>query len=129
MHKAQFLSLPRNVRLGIIFTIAGWVFLILSNAVITSTIAILQITLALVCSVVIYSLKPWARFFCIVINVFVIASNAYVLYGLFFTTLADTQTTLPSAAYLINILLFAAATFFLLNRETSAFYKQQGVEK
>lgn len=126
MSKAQFSSSPRNVRLGIIFTIAGWVFLILSNAIITSTIALLQITLALVCSVVIYSLKPWARIFCIVINLLIIGNNAYVLYSLFFTTLADTQNSLPAAVYLIDIVLFAVATFFLMNRETAAFYKQQG---
>ena len=127
MSKAQFLSFPGSVRLGIIFTVASWVFLILSNAVITSTIALLQITLALVCSVVIYSLKPWARIFCIVINLLIIVNNAYVLYGLFFTTLADTHNSLPAAVYLIDIVLIAVATFFLMNRETAAFYKQQGI--
>ena len=127
--KVHFSLFPRNVRLGVVFTIVSWVFLILSNAVITSTIALLQITLALVCSVVIYSLKPWARIFCVVINVFVIANNGYVLYGLIFGTLADTPNTLPSAAYLINIILFSTSTFFLMNRETSEFYKQQSVAK
>ena len=126
MNKPQFSSLPRSVRLGIIFTVASWVFLILSTAVITSTIALLQITLAMVCCVVIYSLKPWARLFCIVINLLIIANNAYVLYGLFFTTLADTHNALPAAVYLIDMVLFAAATFFLINSETAAFYKQQG---
>ena len=125
MNKPQFSSLPRSVRLGIIFTVASWVFLILSTAVITSTIALLQITLALVCCVVIYSLKPWARLFCIVINLLIIANNAYVLYGLFFTTLADTNNSLPAAVYLIDMVLFAAATIFLINSETAAFYKQQ----
>ena len=127
MNKAQFSSFPRNVRLGIIFTIASWVFLVLFNAVLTSTIALLQITLALVCSVVIYSLKPWARIFCIVINVFIIVNNVYVLYAMFFTTQAESSITLPAAVYLIDIILFATATYFLMQRETAVFYKQQGV--
>ncbi|GEM_PF-1147881 len=125
MNKARFSSFPRNARLAIIFTIAGWVFLILSNAVITSTISLLQITLALVCSVVIYSLKPWARIFCAVINLFMISGIVYTLYMLFSATPDDVRYALPTGVYLMDILLFAVATFFLMNRETAAFYKEQ----
>ena len=126
MSKARFSSFPRNVRLSIIFTVAGWVFLILSNAVITSTIALLQITLALVCSVVIYSLKPWARIFCIVVNLLMISGIVHTLYVLFSAAPEDALHALPAAAYLIDIVLFASATIFLISRESAAFYKNQG---
>lgn len=122
MNKAPFSTFPRNVRTGIIFTIISWIFLILSSAILTSTVSLLQITLALVCSVVIYSLKPWSRIFCIVINLFIITNNVYVLYTLFFTHPAGTHHQLPAAVYFIDILLFATSTFFLLHRQTAAFY-------
>ncbi|MBN2299544.1 MAG: hypothetical protein JXM72_13160 [Deltaproteobacteria bacterium] len=119
MIKARFLSFPLNVRLGIIFTVGGWVFLILSSAVITSTIALMQITLALVCSVVIYARKPWARIFCMVINILIIANNMYALAA---PSLADAQGAVPAAVHALNIALFTLATFFLMQREAASFY-------
>ncbi len=122
MNKVQFSSFPLSARLGIVFTISAWVFSILSQAVMTSTISLVPITLALVCGVVVYSLKPWGRIFCVIFNILMMANNVYALVS---PPPAHTASTLPTGVCLINILLFALATFFLMHRDTAAFYKQQ----
>ncbi len=122
MNKARFSSFPLNVRLGIVFTVAAWMFLILSSALITSTIALLQITLALVCSVAIYARKSWARIFCIIINILIISNNLYALVAY---SLKDVPGAAPPAVHAINITLFALASFFLIQRDAASFYRGQ----
>jgi SNF family Na+-dependent transporter len=121
MKQIAFSSFPRNVRLGIIFTLCGWVFLILSQAALTSTISLLTITLALASGVMVYSLKPWCRVLCIILGLLIAGVNVY----LFMKGLSPAGGLLSSLVHLINAVLFCLATFSLMSRDAASFYKLQ----
>jgi len=122
MKQMAFSAFPRNVRLGIIFTICGWLFLILSQAALTAKISPLTTTVALVSGVIVYSLKPWCRIFCIIFGILAMGAN---IYALFMKGLSPAGGLLPSLVYLFNVALFCLATFYLMSRDAASFYKQQ----
>lgn len=124
MNRAPFSSFPPTIRLGIVCTVAGWCFFILSQAAITSTLSLLPITIALVCGVMVYSQKVFARYFCAIASLLMAAGGVYALYGLFSAAPLDARPFLPASVRLVQVLLFSAAAYFLLKKESAVFYRQ-----
>lgn len=125
MKRPPFSTFPLSVRLGITLTIAGWCFLILSQAVITSTLALPPVTLALVCGVMIYSLKPFARVVCGAFNVLMAAAGVYALYRLSAEQPSGAWVSLPAVMRAVQVILFSAAAYYVLQKRTADFYRRQ----
>jgi len=120
MKQTAFSAFPRNVRLGIIFTICAWVFLILSQAALTAKISLLSITLALASGVMVFSLKPWCRIFCIIVGLLLAGAHVYAL---IMKGLPPAGGLMQSSVHLFNAVLFCLAAFYLMSRDAASFYK------
>jgi len=121
MEKKSFTRFPQKVKKGIGFLIGAWIFFTLSQVVLHGTISFLHTTLGMLCCVMVYSIRNGGRIACIIYNMILIVAGLYDLYIL---AGAGMIYSLASAAGLINMILFAIATYYLLSRETASFYKK-----
>jgi len=122
MERVGLKQFPRKAKQGFMFLIVAWAFLILSQAVLYGTISLVQLTLGSFCCIVVYSLKNWGRIFSALYN-FVIIGNC--LYSLSCLILEEIPHFIPYGIQAVNIVLFAIATYLLLHKETSRFFKSR----
>jgi hypothetical protein len=125
----RFAEIPRPAKLAIITMLAGWlahftIVLSLFKNQFTDIMLMQHFALAVVSTFVLLRLKNWARILCITGNTIVILF--YLL--LFATIIGGKVPVVVAAMVLLNLLLFGASTFFLWNRETTEFFKQQSVK-
>jgi len=120
MEQIPFTKYPRDARRGIISLVIAWLFLIGSQAVLFGRVSFIQLTIGLFCCVVVYTVKNWGRMVCVVYNLFLIA---LIVYSLYVTVQKEQFIVAAMTVYVIDIILFAVATYFLLSKETSSFYK------
>jgi len=121
MEKTNFKEFPPKVRQGIMALIGAWVFLILSQAMFYGTVSLIQMTIGSFCCVLVYALRNWGRIISIVYNLVLIGNSGYAMYNY-----SQHQVTepLPYGIQIVNILLFAAATYLLLHKETNTYFKE-----
>jgi len=120
MAEKKFGQFPKKVKNGILFLFSAWIWFALSQAVLHGAVSFLHITLGMLCCVMVYAVRNGGRIACIIYNIILIVAGLHDLYVLTDRGLAY---SLPSAAGLINIILFSIATYYLLSHETSSFYK------
>jgi hypothetical protein len=126
-----FFQSPPTVRKAMGFLVAGWISLLAFvyhiNLVSPGKIHLnLNVRVALVGVVIcffVFKIKPWARTFCIFINIAVIGINGIFLVPF----LLAPKITSPALALhaLLTGTLFGICTYFLLVAPTAVFYRAQ----
>lgn len=122
MDRIPFEQLPRNVKNAVITLFSAWGFFVLAQAFFYGRISFILSTLGIFCCVIVYSFKNWGRIVCILLNFFMVAAS---LVNLYHSGTEGTMAIGPTIIALGNIILFSAATYFLLNRETALFFKRK----
>ncbi|MBN2284296.1 MAG: hypothetical protein JXO48_10435 [Deltaproteobacteria bacterium] len=119
MQKIPFKQFPPSVKRGIIFLFTAWGGFILVQFVMLGQLLFIHDTVGLFCCFMVYALRDMGRYFCVVVNILMIAFLVYLL----------TAMEQPHLLFLLlagcNIVLFALATFFIMTRETAAFFKDR----
>ena len=126
MEEKKFSRYPQKVKKGILLLFSSWAFFILSQAVLYGTVSLLHITFGMLCCVMVYAIHGWGRIVCIIYNIILIAAGLYTLHD---RAGSEMLYSLPSAANLVQVILFSLTTYYLLNHETSSFYKKTGKER
>ncbi len=120
-----FSALPASAKKGILFLLVGWIchfffiykFFGTFGSGFEREMVLQQAIIAILVCFFTIRVRNWARVLCIVCNIVIITFYLFVG-ALFF------ESGLNFFIYaVINVILFSAATFFLMVKETSDFYK------
>lgn len=119
---ADFKESPPSVKNGLTVLVLAWIwhFISLYRFFLNGQIPSNQIVIGLLVCVFVFLMKNWARVLCIVCNILIVFMYLFVgasFYGsgkIYFGVIA-----------LMNVALFALATYFLMLGSTSAYYKSK----
>ena len=116
----KFRSFPENVKNAIIFLYFSWVWLVVTLYSIDSK---LLDPLILICGIALCVLVPkiknWARALCLLCNVLVILQASILAYVCLFVT----NNHKIGLMWVVCIIFFSIMSYYLLNKETAAFFK------
>ncbi len=116
---SKFKSFPENVKNAIIFLYFSWIWLIISWYYITAELLQTRMLISgIALCIFVPMIKNWARILCVLCNAFVIIQIAAPTYLWF-----DQQNYKPGFIWGVNILFFLITSYYLLNKETAAFFK------
>jgi len=112
-------SFPENVKNAIVFLYFSWIWLVISWYYIRSELLEARM---LICGIALCVLVPmiknWARALCVLCNAFVILQLALPTY-LFFVK----GNYKLGLIWSVNIIFFLITSYYLLSKETAAFFK------
>ena len=116
--------MPTPARRGVVLTIAGWCCFLFATYVFYDPSSFLKFAIAggIICYYL-YQSKRWARVMALLASVFI------VMYGGFFTYLFAFQNTVATLVSLANVLLFAAAFYYLILPESNRYFKKDTPEE
>lgn len=111
--------MPTPARRGVVLTIAGWCCFLFATYAFYDPASFLKFAIAggIICYFL-YQSKGWARVMALLASVFI------VLYGGFFAYLFAARNTVAAIVSLANVLLFAAAFYYLILPETHRYFKK-----
>jgi hypothetical protein len=117
---AKFKSFPKSVRYGIILLVAGWLWNYLSLYLFfEGNVPWQQIVLGVTICFFVFKIKKWARVLCFLGNSFIILQYMVASWGFY------GQGQMQNFAIsMLNIIVFAAASYFLAIKETSRFFDE-----
>jgi hypothetical protein len=118
----KFSQFPKKVKNGIIILFCAWIFFVFSQVILYGTVSFLNLTIGMLCCVVVYAIRNGGRIACSIYNIILIVSRLYNIY-----VLAERGVlySIPAAVNLINIILFSVATYYLLSAEAASYYKKR----
>ena len=120
MEKVDLKQFPSKAKKGVVFLIVACAFLIFSQAAFFGAISLIQLTLGSFFCILVYSVKNWGRFACVIYNFLLIGNSFYTVFRYLQEGMLH---PVPFGIHGINIVLFTAATYFLLHKETHRFFK------
>jgi len=123
MTRIPFPELPFTVKMAVVSVLGAWGFYVACHALYFGALSLFQVTMGMLCCVLVYSLKPWGRVACALYLILFVGAQLFALY--------DHLTGSPLSMSLLamqslHVILFSSAILFLLHRDTARFYANPG---
>lgn len=114
-----FPALPFTVKMAIVSVLSAWGFYVASHVLYYGALSLFQVTMGMLCCVLVYSMKKWGRIACVLYLILFVGAQLFAL--------VDHLTGSPAsmshlAIQIVQLILFSSATLFLLHRDTARFY-------
>lgn len=119
MTRIPFPELPFTVKMAIVSVFSAWGFYVASHVFYDGALSLFQVTMGMLCCVLVYSLKKWGRvacalYFILFIGAQLFSINDHLNGSSLFMGLLAIQT--------VQLILFSSATLLLLHKDTARFY-------
>jgi len=109
--------------MAIVSVLSAWGFYVVSHALYDGTLSLFQVTMGMLCCVLVYSLKPWGRMACALYLILFAGAQLFTLYD-HLTAGTASMTLLVLLA--VRLIFFSSAIVFLLHGDTARFYASPG---
>lgn len=123
MTRIPFSVFPFTVKMAVGSVFCAWGFYVVSHALYHGALSLFQVTMGMLCCVLVFSLKKWARVACALYLVLFVGAQLFALYD---HLTAGTASMTLLALLAVQLLFFSSAIVFLLHGDTARFYANPG---
>jgi len=118
----EFSQLPVQVKIALLMQVAAWMFFVFANSALNGTISLIHLTMGLLCCVICFSFKKWARVFCIAYDTLMIGLNLYTIYSEYGR---DEDRLSQMLICLVTAILFSLSIYMLCRKDVSCIYRNE----